>query len=238
LPDLPLLTLVIPAFNEAGRIGQTVATVTQYLDCQPYSWELIVVIDGGPAEAGVEARQAAGTRPNVRTIENDVNRGKGYSVRRGFSEARGQRLVFIDADLSLPIEGLAPMMARFDAGADLVIGSRMVPGASELGTPPALRLKMGRVFNCMVQTIALPGLSDTQCGFKGFTASAARTVFAAQTIDRFGFDVEVLYLARKHGYRIDEVPVICTYHGGSSVRRVGDVLNMLSDVFRVRWRHR
>jgi dolichyl-phosphate beta-glucosyltransferase len=238
LPDLPLLTLVIPAFNEAGRIGQTVATVTQYLDCQPYSWELIVVIDGGPAAAAVEARQAASSRPNVRTIENDVNRGKGYSVRRGFSEARGHRLVFIDADLSLPIEGLAAMMARFDAGADLVIGSRMVPGASELGTPPALRLKMGRVFNGVVQMVALPGLTDTQCGFKGFTAQAARTIFAAQTIDRFGFDVEVLYLARKHSYRIDEVPVICTYHSGSSVRRIGDVLNMLTDVCRVRWRHR
>jgi dolichyl-phosphate beta-glucosyltransferase len=86
--------------------------------------------------------------------------------------------------------------------------------------------------------VALPGLTDTQCGFKGFTAQAARTIFAAQTIDRFGFDVEVLYLARKHHYRIDEVPVICTYHSGSSIRRVGDVLNMLSDVCRVRWRHR
>jgi glycosyltransferase involved in cell wall biosynthesis len=238
LSDVPVLTLVIPAFNEAGRIGGTVTSVTEYLDRQPYSWEVIVVIDGGTTEAGVEARQAARDRPNIRVLENDVNRGKGYSVRRGFAEARGERLVFIDADLSLPIEGLAPMMARFDAGADLVIGSRMVKGASELGTPPALRLRMGRVFNGVVQLVALPGLADTQCGFKGFTAQAARTIFAAQTIDRFGFDVEVLYLARKHGYRIDEVPVVCTYHSGSSVRRIGDVLNMLSDVCRVRWRHR
>jgi dolichyl-phosphate beta-glucosyltransferase len=238
LSDSPLLTLVIPAFNEAGRIGGTVTAVTEYLDRRPYSWELIVVIDGGAAEAGTEARQAAGTRSNVRVLENDVNRGKGYSVRRGFAAARGQRLAFIDADLSLPIDGLSPMMARFDAGADVVIGSRMVPGASELGTPPALRLKMGRVFNGVVRLVALPGLSDTQCGFKGFTADAARSIFAAQTIDRFGFDVEVLYLARKRGFRIDEVPVVCTYHSGSSVRRIGDMVNMLSDVCRVRWRHR
>src|SRR5262249_28828406 len=160
----------------------------------------------------------------------EVNRGKGYSVRRGFSEARGQRLVFIDADLSLPIDGLGPMMARFDANADIVIGSRTIAGASEQGTPPPKRLKVSRAFKRIVQTLALPGLSDTQCGFKGFTAHAARTVFLYQTIDRFGFDVEVLYIARKHGYRIDELPVTCTYHGGSSVRRVRDVTNMLSDI--------
>lgn len=234
----PLLSVVIPAYNEAGRIGRTITTVTDYLDRQPYSWELIVVIDGGTAQAGIEARQAAGPRANVRVLDNEVNRGKGYSVRRGFSEARGDRLVFVDADLSLPIDGLAPMMTRFDAGADVVIGSRMVAGASELGTPPALRLKMGRVFNGVVQLVALPGLTDTQCGFKGFTAAAAQTIFAAQTIDRFGFDVEVLFLARKHGYRVDEIPVICTYHSGSSVRRIGDVLNMLTDLLRIRWRHR
>ncbi|MGH9384296.1 MAG: dolichyl-phosphate beta-glucosyltransferase [Vicinamibacterales bacterium] len=234
----PVLTLVIPAYNEAGRIGETVTRVTDYLDRQPYTWELIVVIDGGTAEAAVEARRAAESRTNVRVLENEVNRGKGYSVRRGFSEARGNRLVFIDADLSLPIEGLAPMMARFDAGADVVIGSRAVPGASELGTPPALRLKMSRMFNRLVQLVALPGLNDTQCGFKGFAATAAKTIFASQTIDRFGFDVEALFLARKHGFRIDELPVTCTYHRGSSVRRMRDVVNMLSDISRVRWRHR
>ena len=238
MAERPLLSLVIPAYNEAGRIGGTVTAVTEYLDRQAYRWELIVVIDGGPAEAGVEARRAAGSRPNVRVLDNDVNRGKGFSVRRGFSEASGERLAFIDADLSLPIDGLAPMMARFDAGADVVIGSRAVPGASELGTPPALRLAMSRVFNGVVQIVALPGLSDTQCGFKGFTAAAGRTIFTAQTIDRFGFDVEVLFLARKQGYRIDEIPVICTYHSGSSVSRIGDVMNMLSDICRIRWRHR
>jgi dolichyl-phosphate beta-glucosyltransferase len=167
-----------------------------------------------------------------------VNRGKGFSVRRGFSEGRGERLVFLDADLSLPVEGLGPMMARFDAGADVVIGSRMVAGASELGTPPPLRHVMGRVFNGVVQLIAVPGFSDTQCGFKGFTARAARTIFLYQTIDRFGFDVEVLFIARKHGYHVTELPVTCTYHSGSSVSRVGDVLNMLSDICRIRWRHR
>ena len=178
------LSLVIPAYNEAGRIGGTVTHVCAYLDRQPYDWEVIVVIDGGPKAAAEEARAAAGARPNVRVIENDGNRGKGYSVRRGFSEARGDRLVFIDADLSLPIEGLDGMMARFDAGADVVIASRTAPGSRVEGAPPAGRELMSKIFNLAVQAIAVPGIADTQCGFKGFTARAAKAIFSvAEAID-------------------------------------------------------
>ena len=231
------LSLVIPAYNEAGRIGGTVAQVCDYLDKQPYDWEVIVVIDGGPKAAAEEARVAAGVRANVRVIENDGNRGKGYSVRRGFLEATGDRLVFIDADLSLPVEGLEGMMARFDAGADVVIASRTAPGSRVEGAPPAGRDVMSKVFNLAVQAIAVPGLADTQCGFKGFTAQAARTIFSVAASDRFGFDVEALYLARKHGYRIDELPVICRYHGGSSVNRISDGLRMFADIVAIRRRH-
>jgi dolichyl-phosphate beta-glucosyltransferase len=130
------------------------------------------------------------------------------------------------------------MMARFDAGADVVIASRLVEGARIEGTPPPLRGLMSRIFNLLVQAVALPGLSDTQCGFKGFTAVAAHTIFVAQQSDRFGFDVEALFLARKHGLRIEELPVTCRYHPGSSVNRIGDVASMLADVIAVRWRHR
>lgn len=232
------LSLIIPAYNEGGRVGGTIAHVCDYLDAQPYSWELIVVIDGGPKRDADEARAAAAGRANVRILVNDVNRGKGFSVRRGFAEARGERLVFIDADLSLPVEGLEPMMARFDAGAEVVIASREAEGSLIEGAPPALRTLMSRIFNLVVQAVALPGLSDTQCGFKGFTAGAARTVFVSQHSDRFGFDVEALYLARKHGLKIEELPVTCRYHAGSSVNRIGDVVSMLADVVAVRWRHR
>lgn len=231
------LSLVIPAYNEAGRIGGTVTHVCQYLEQQPYDWEVIVVIDGGPQAAADEARTAAGSRANVRVISNDTNRGKGYSVRRGFNEARGDRLVFIDADLSLPIEGLPSMMARFDAGADVVIASRTAPGSRVEGAPPAMRGAMSKVFNLAVQALALPGIGDTQCGFKGFTAAAAREVFPRVVSDRFGFDVEALFLARKHGFRVDELPVVCRYHGGSSVNRLGDVASMIADVIAVRFRH-
>lgn len=231
------LSLVIPAYNEGGRIGATVSHVCAYLDQQPYDWELIVVIDGGTTAAGDEARAAAGSRANVRVLDNGLNRGKGYSIRRGFTEARGDRLAFIDADLSLPIEGLAGMMARFDDGADVVIASRTAPGSRVEGDAPAMRHLMSKVFNLAVQAIAVPGLGDTQCGFKGFTARAARAIFPAMKSDRFGFDVEALFLARKHGFRIDELPVVCRYHGGSSVNRVGDVISMLAELIAIRLRH-
>ena len=234
----PHFSLVIPAYNEAGRIGGTVSAVCAYFDRQPYTWELLVIIDGGSPLAADEARAAAAGRANVFVLENDVNRGKGYSVRRGFLAATGARVAFIDADLSLPVEGVEPMLARLDAGADVVIASRTAPGAREIGAPPPLRHVMSRVFNLLVQALALPGIRDTQCGFKGFRAEAARRIFAAQQSDRFGFDVEALYLARKYGYRIEELPVVCTYHEGSSVNRVGDVVSMISDIFAIRRRHR
>ena len=232
------LSLVIPAYREAGRIGATVLTVCAYLAGQSYDWEVLIVIDGDTDGAAAQAKAAAGARTNVRVLVNDVNRGKGFSVRRGFAEATGDRLVFIDADLSLPVEGLQPMFARFDAGADVVIASRVAPGAHVVGGPPALRRVMSRVFNLVVQAVAVPGLADTQCGFKGFTADAARRIFARHQTDRFGFDVEALFLARRLGCTIAELPVTCVYHAGSSVNRVGDVLNMLGDVLAVRWRHR
>jgi glycosyltransferase involved in cell wall biosynthesis len=202
-------SLVIPAYNETGRIGGTIEHVARYLDTQPYEWELLIVIDGGDPAAVVEARAAAAGRENIRVLENGVNRGKGYSVRRGILESSGNRIAFIDADLSLPIEELPKMMARFDAGADVVIASRTVPGAIQEGDAPAGRGVMSRLFNVVVRWLLLPGITDTQCGFKGFTAAAAKKIFEVAESDRFGFDVEALYLARTFKLRIEEFPVCC-----------------------------
>lgn len=231
-------SLVIPAYNETGRIGATVEHVAGYLETQPFEWEMLVVIDGGDPAAAQEARAAAKGRTNVRVLANDVNRGKGYSVRRGIRESNGNRIAFIDADLSLPIEELPKMMACFDAGADVAIASRTVPGAVEEGTAPAGRGVMSRLFNAVVRWLLLPGITDTQCGFKGFTAAAAKRIFELAESDRFGFDVEVLYLARTFKLRIDEFPVCCRYHGGSSVNRVGDGVRMLLDLVSIRRRHK
>ncbi len=230
-------SVVIPAYNETGRIGGTIDHVARYLDTQPFRWELLVVIDGGDPAAAVEARAAAAGRENIRVLENGVNRGKGYSVRRGILESSGTRIAFIDADLSLPIEELPKMLARFDAGADVVIASRTLPGAIEEGDAPAGRGVMSRLFNVVVRLLLLPGITDTQCGFKGFTAAAAKKIFEVAESDRFGFDVEALYLARTFKFRIDQFPVCCRYHGGSSVNRLGDGLRMLADLVRIRRRH-
>ena len=231
-------SLVIPAYNETGRIGATVDHVARYLETQAFEWEMIVVIDGGDPAAAQEARAAAQGRADVRVLANEANRGKGYSVRRGILESSGNRIAFIDADLSLPIEELPKMMARFDAGADVVIASRTVPGAVEEGNAPAGRGLMSRLFNLVVRMVLLPGITDTQCGFKGFTAASARKIFEVAESDRFGFDVEVLYLARTFKLRIDEFPVCCRYHGGSSVNRVGDGMRMLLDLVSIRRRHK
>lgn len=231
-------SLVIPAYNETGRIGDTINHVAAYLGEQGFEWELIVVIDGGDPMAADEARAAARNRAEIRVVLNDVNRGKGYSVRRGCLEATGNRVAFIDADLSLPIEDLPKMLAQFDAGADVVIASRTIPGAVEEGDAPAGRGVMSRVFNLVVRLVLLPGITDTQCGFKGFTAAAAKKIFAVAENDRFGFDVEALYLARAFKLRIAEFPVRCRYHGGSSVSRLGDGWEMLKDVIAIRFRTR
>ena len=231
-------SLIIPAYNETGRIGDTVTHVAGYLAAQPFEWELLVVIDGGDPAAGVEARVAGKDRPQVRVLVNDRNRGKGYSVRRGFLEATGNRMAFIDADLSLPIEELPKMMACFDAGADVAIASRTIPGATEEGNAPAGRGVMSRIFNWVVRILLVPGITDTQCGFKGFTAAAAKRIFEVAESNRFGFDVEALYLARAYKMRIDQFPVCCRYHGGSSVHRLGDGFQMLKDLVSIRIRHR
>jgi dolichyl-phosphate beta-glucosyltransferase len=232
------LSLVIPAYNEAGRIGGTIAHVSRYLDAQGFDWELLIVIDGGDPAAADEARAAAGGRANVRVLHDPINHGKGHAVRWGFREATGDIVAFIDADLSLPIEDLPRLMARIAAGADVAIASRTVAGASEEGQAPAGRGLMSRVFNLAVRALLVPGLTDTQCGFKGFTAAAARRIFAVAECDRFGFDVEALYIARRLGLRIDEFPVRCRYHGGSSVNRLGDGLQMLVDLIAIKRRHR
>lgn len=198
----PELSVVIPAYNEAARLPPTVRRVKEWLDAQGAPYE-IVVVDDGSRDATAELAAACGAT----VLRNGENRGKGYSVRRGMLHARGKRRLMTDADLSTPIEDLTRLAARMEEGYDVVIASRAVPGANIEVHQPAYREAMGRLFNLCVRALALPGLRDTQCGFKLFTAAAAEAAFSATRLDGFSFDVEALYAARRRGFRIAEVPV-------------------------------
>ncbi len=196
---------MIPAYNEALRLPATLARVRAHLVGRGVPHE-IVVVDDGSSDATAEVARAAGE--TVRVLRHEPNRGKGYAVRRGMLAAAGERRLMTDADLSTPIEELAKLEAAIDRGFDVAIGSRAVAGATIEVHQPAYREAMGRLFNVLVQALLLPGLADTQCGFKLFTAGAAEAAFGACRLDGFSFDAEALYVARRRGLRIAEVPVV------------------------------
>ena len=204
-PMAPALSVVIPAYNEARRLPATLARVGEYLAGRGVAYEILVIDDGSSDGTAAVARGAGVT---VRVLRHEPNRGKGYAVRRGMLAAAGARRLMTDADLSTPIEDLPKLEAGIDRGFDVAIGSRAVAGARIEVHQPAYREAMGRAFNVLVQALLLPGLSDTQCGFKLFTVRAAEVAFGACRLDGFSFDVEALFVARRRGLRIAEVPVV------------------------------
>lgn len=202
----PHLSVVIPAYNEAARLPRSLPHVLTYLRALPGTWELLLVDDGSTdGTAEVAAGLGGGA---VTVVRNEVNRGKGYSVRRGMLLARGERRLMTDADLSAPIEELARLSRALDEGASIAVGSRALPTSSVEVHQPFFREASGRFFNLCVRLLVLPGLADTQCGFKLFTAAAAQDAFSASRLDGFSFDVEALFIAATRGHRIAEVPVV------------------------------
>jgi dolichyl-phosphate beta-glucosyltransferase len=205
------ISVVVPAYNEAHRIRRAIERVTEYCASHFTEWEVIVVDDGS---SGDTAGALAGLR-GVRCIRNDRNRGKGFSVRRGVLEAKLDPVLFTDADLSTPIEDATALHRAISGGADVAIGSRTRNPAKEVRRT-LLRKVMAVVFRLLVRIIALRGFHDTQCGFKMFRRSAAGTLFSLQRLERWGFDVELLFIARKRGMKIVEVPV--SYHESEESR--------------------
>lgn len=201
----PALSIVIPAFNEEQRLPQTLERLLAYQATVAGRCELIVVDDGSRDATASVARQIGGA--HVQVVSNDGNRGKGHSVRRGMLLARGARRLMTDADLSTPIEDLPQLGLKMDAGWSVVIASRALPGSNVEVRQPWYRETMGRAFNLLVRALLLPDLHDTQCGFKLFSAQAAQDAFGPARLDGFCFDVETLYIARRRGHRIAEVPV-------------------------------
>ncbi|HLH25369.1 MAG TPA: dolichyl-phosphate beta-glucosyltransferase [Chloroflexota bacterium] len=229
----PFVSIVIPAYNEAERLPATLAQLGQFLRGEAYSAEIVVVDDGSRDATAAVTERAAVADPLVRLVRAP-HRGKGAAVRRGMLEARGALRVMCDADLSMPAHELPKLLAPFAAGADVALATREGAGARRIGEPYRRHL-MGRVFNLLVRLLAVPGLHDTQCGFKAFTAASAASLFAASTVDGFGFDVEVLYLARKRRLRLVEVPIAWYYQASSRVSPLRDTIRMIRDVLRVRW---
>jgi dolichyl-phosphate beta-glucosyltransferase len=232
----PDLSIVIPAYNEARRLPETLALLRRWLGSTTLRTE-IVVVDDGSTDGTAEAARGRGGE-GISLLRHEPNRGKGYAVRRGMLAATGGRRLMTDADLSTPIEELPRLMRELDHGAEVAIGSRAVAGARIEIHQPAYREAMGRIFNRLVRFLLLPGLQDTQCGFKLFTARAAQEVFGACRLDGFSFDVEALFVARRRGLGIAEVPVVWRNDEASRVSLGGGGL-AFADLLRIRllaWR--
>lgn len=225
------LSVVIPAYNEEGRLPGTLRQVLSYLASQALTFEILAVDDGSTDRTSELVKQLAARDERVRLLCLP-HRGKGAAVRAGMLAAEGEQVLFCDADLSHPVEELTRLPALLD-GAQIAIASREGSGARRIDEP-FYRHLMGRAFNALVRLLAVPGIQDTQCGLKCFTRAAAQELFRRQTIESFGFDVEILFLARKLGYRVVEVPVTWRHVPASRVDPLRDTFRMLRDVLRVR----
>ncbi|MBI3361121.1 MAG: glycosyltransferase family 2 protein [Chloroflexi bacterium] len=228
--------MIIPAHNEEKRLPDTLAKIEDFLARQTYGGEIVVVENGSRDRTAAVVEEFAETHPNVRLIA-ETRRGKGLAVREGMRAARGEFRFICDADLSMPIDEVNKFLPPALDSYDVAIGSREAPGARRYDEP-LYRHWMGRVFSNLVKVFAFGGFEDTQCGFKCFRANAARDLFEAQVLDGMSFDVEVLFIALRRGYKIVEVPIDWYYMSESRVRLVGDSLRMLADIMTVRrnWR--
>jgi dolichyl-phosphate beta-glucosyltransferase len=231
----PNYSIVIPAYNEAGRIPATLNAVIDCVRQNRWSAEIIVVNDGSTDATAQVVHEIARQAPEVRLIENPGNRGKGYSVRSGLLQALGEIVMFTDADLSAPMEEAQGLFEAIENGADIAIGSRWLETKRQTIRQPFYRRFFGRCFNAVTRLVMGLPFADTQCGFKAFTRAAAQTVFQLQTIERWGFDPEILFIALKRGYRIKEVPVSWAHDERSRVSYLRDGTQMLKEIAIVRW---
>lgn len=234
---MPPLTysIVLPAYNESERIGASLEKIFAHAVQRGWNAEVIVVNDGSSDDTAAIVLAQAARCPGVKLIENPGNRGKGYSVRNGMLHAHGDVLLFSDADLSSPIAEADKLFAAIADGADIAIGSRWLNTELQTRRQPLYRQFFGRIFNLALRLILGLHFKDTQCGFKAFNRRAAQTLFPLQRIERWGFDPELLYLAKRLGFKVREVPVEWAHREGTRINPFLDGLHMLIEVFRVRW---
>ncbi len=211
------LSLIIPAYNEEKRISHTIDEFIKYLGDQNYTYEIILVDDGSTDDTWGLLTDYSTRYDFIKAIKNLSNVGKGYSVKRGIEEAKGEHILFSDADLSVRQECVSTIIKELRSGADIAIGSREVKGASIETPQPWLRRKLGALFNAAIRKFIVSDFLDTQCGFKGFKANAAKTIYREQTLYGYCFDIEILLLAQKNGYSIKEIPVVWNDRTGSKL---------------------
>ena len=233
--DPATYSIILPAYNESARIAATLDRLLEYGAQRGWNLEIIVVNDGSSDGTAEIVRSYAARHPALRLLDNPGNRGKGYSVRNGILHAKGDILLFSDADLSSPIEEADKLFAAIAKGADIAIGSRWVDPRLQIRRQPLHRRLFGRIFNLLLRGILGLQFKDTQCGFKAFTRSSAQTIFPLQKIERWGFDPELLYLAAKFGYNVSEVPVAWSHREGTRIHPVRDGIRMFGELLRIRW---
>lgn len=223
----------MPAYNEEERIGPTLERIHEYMSAQDYTWSVVVVSDGSKDQTVALAQAFAASHSGFGVIDSQPNRGKGFVVRRGMLEVDAEHFLFSDADLATPIEEVEKLFKAL-GDADVAIGSRPLKESNLEIRQPFYREMLGRAFNFAVQTLAIRGIHDTQCGFKLFTRKAAKDVFVRCKLDGFGFDFEALMIARDLGYRIAEIPVRWRHQEGSKVVLMRDGPRMLRDLMKLR----
>jgi glycosyltransferase involved in cell wall biosynthesis len=231
----PKYSIIIPAYNESQRIPATLDKVLAHIAQEKWDAEVLVVNDGSRDSTADIVRGYAAAHSILRLVENPGNRGKGYSVRNGMQNARGEVLLFSDADLSSPIYEARKLFDALNSGADVAIGSRWLMRETQTERQPLYRQLFGRLFNLMLRVVLGLPFKDTQCGFKAFNRRAADAIFPRQRIERWGFDPELLFLARKFGFVTREVPVEWAHDERSKISPLRDGLAIFSEMLRIRW---
>jgi glycosyltransferase involved in cell wall biosynthesis len=230
----PQLTIIVPSFNEERRLPPSLEKIAAYVNASGRRTEVLVVDDGSTDRTAEVAGSFANRIANLRVLKNGENRGKGYSVRHGMIEAKGENVLFTDADLSAPIEQADQLLDALDQY-DVAIGSRAVDRSLITVHESLFREFAGIVFNRIVRIVLWLPFVDTQCGFKAFRRERCRIIFEQQRIERFGFDPELLYLARHHGLKSTEIPVRWAHSPATKINMLRDSILMFIDVFTVRW---
>ena len=228
-------SIVIPAYNESDRIRPTLDEIIRHVQEHKWDAEILVVDDGSRDDTPEIVRAYSRQHPQIQLIQNPGNRGKGFSVRNGMLHARGDICLFTDADLSSPIAEAEKLFDAIHQGADIVIGSRWLRAELQTERQPLYRQAFGRIFNILLRLVLGLHFRDTQCGFKAFRREAAQRIFPLQRIERWGFDPEILFLARRMSFRTVEVPVVWAHSEGTRLHPFRDGLRMFGDVMRIRW---